>query len=105
MNFIDLPDNIRDIKDDILNESIKCATCPRGYKITNQELQFLRQHNLPLPRRCPFCRIENKIKRWAQQMSLIERKCNKCRNVFKTNYHQKEAPIIYCKECYKKEYF
>ncbi len=101
----DLPDNIKDTKDDILNEAIKCMTCPRGYKITHQELQFLRQHNLPLPRRCPFCRIEEKVKRWAWQMTLTERNCDKCKKTFRTNYRKEDAPVVYCTECYLRDIF
>jgi hypothetical protein len=101
----DLPDHIRDAKDDILNESIRCTTCPRGYKITPQELGFLRQYNFPLPRRCPFCRIGEKVKRWAWQMTLIERNCDRCGKLFRTNYRKEDASVIYCKECYLKEIF
>lgn len=104
-NAADLPDHIRDAKDDILNEAIKCTTCPRGFRITHQELQFLRQHNFPLPRRCPFCRIEEKAKRWAWQMTLVERNCDKCEKLFRTNYRKEDAAVVYCKECYLKEIF
>ncbi len=100
----DLPDHIRDAEDDILNEVIKCETCSRGYRISGQELAFLRHHNLPLPRRCPFCRIEEKVKRWVSQMTLGERKCDKCGTIFETNYRTaQDAPVIYCKPCYIKE--
>ena len=101
----DLPDHIRDTKDDILNEAIKCEICPRGYRITPQELQFLRQHNFPLPRRCPFCRIEEKVKRWVWQTTLVERNCDKCGKAFRTNYRKEDADVVYCKECYLKEIF
>ena len=101
----DLPDHIRDVKDDILNEAIKCETCPRGYRITQYELQFLRHHNFPLPRRCPFCRIEEKVKQWARQMTLIERNCDKCKKTFRTNYRKEDAPVVYCTECYLKDVF
>ncbi len=104
-NADDLPDHISDAKDDILNEAIKCSTCQRGYRITHQELQFLRQHNFPLPRRCPFCRIEEKVKRWAWQMTLIERNCDNCGKTFRTNYRKEDAAVVYCKECYLKDIF
>lgn len=99
----DLPDHIRDAGDEILDDAIRCETCPRGYKITKQELQFLRHHNFPLPRRCPFCRIEEKVKRWVWQMNLVERICDKCGKNFRTNYRVEDAPKIYCKECYLNE--
>lgn len=99
----DLPDHIRDADEKILNEVIGCATCSRGYRITRQELQFLKHHNLPLPRRCPFCRIEEKVKQWVWQMNLVGRKCGKCGTSFRTNYREEDASIVYCRDCYLRE--
>ncbi len=102
--YEELPDHIKDVGDDILKEIIQCKTCSRGYRITNQELQFLRQHNFPLPRRCPFCRIEEKIKQWVKQMTLHSRTCDKCQAEFRTPYTKEDAPKIYCKKCYWAEF-
>ncbi len=102
-DYNDLPDHIRDAPDSILNEIIKCETCSRGYRITPQELAFLRHHNLPLPRRCPFCRIEEKVKIWVHEMTLVERTCARCETVFRTPNQKEDAPIVYCKECYFRE--
>lgn len=99
-NAEDLPDHIKDANDGILNEIIKCENCSRGYRITKKELGFLREYNFPLPRKCPFCRIEEKVKRWVWQMTLITRNCDKCGESFRTNYQKEDAPRIYCKECY-----
>ena len=95
-----LPDNIKDTGDDILNEIISCQICNHGYRIVHQELQFLRQHNLPLPRCCPFCRIWEKIDIWVKNMTLHDRTCNKCGVEFRTHYDESRAPIILCKDCY-----
>lgn len=101
----DLPDHIRDVDDQILNDIIQCGTCPRGYRVTKQELRFLQHHNFPLPRQCPFCRIEEKVKRWVWQMTLTEHTCDKCGKMFRTNYRTEDAPVVYCKECYRHEFF
>ncbi len=99
----DLPDNSKDAPENITEESIQCATCSRGFKIIHQEIQFLKKHNLPLPRRCPFCRIDEKIKRWAWQMTLGERSCDNCGVIFRTHYRKEDAPRIFCSKCYIKE--
>lgn len=99
----DLPDHIKDASETIIKEVIGCATCKRGFKIIAQELQFLKQHNLPLPRRCPFCRIGEKIDVWVQNMKLHDRICDKCGKEFRTHYTKERAPVIYCKECYIRE--
>ena len=99
----DLPDNIKDAPDTITKEVIGCASCRRGFRIVAQELQFLRKHKLPLPRRCPFCRIWDKVDRWVGNMHLHDRICDKCGKAFRTHYDKEHAPVIYCKECYIKE--
>ncbi|MGH7249836.1 MAG: hypothetical protein ACREGC_02580, partial [Minisyncoccia bacterium] len=101
----DIPDHIKDARENITEEVIQCSTCERGFRIIHQEFQFLKQHNLPLPRRCPFGRIEEKVKRWVWQMTLGDRICDKCGVTFKTHYRKEDAPKIYCKECYLKEVY
>ena len=96
----DLPDHIKDADESILKEVVKCATCARGYRITPQEFRFLKEHTLPLPRQCPFCRLEEKLKLWVSQMILTERTCNRCGKGFRTHYRTEDALIVYCKECY-----
>lgn len=99
----ELPDHIKDAGDDVLKETIACAECGKGYKITEMELSFLRNMNLPLPRRCPFCRINEKFNQWVKNLRMIPRICDKCGAAFTTNYTKEEAPYILCKQCYLKE--
>ena len=100
----DLPDHIKDAPDSILNEVIKCAKCERGYRIIPMELKFLRERNFPLPRECPFCRIESKFSQWVKNLRLMPRVCDKCGANFETEFTKEEAPIIYCKKCWQEEY-
>ena len=105
MNAGDLPDHIRDAQDSVLKEVIKCAECSRGYRITPDELGFLRQRNFPLPRRCPFCRIEEKVKKWVKQsVRLVDCTCDKCGAAFRTPYRKEDAAVVYCKKCYQAEF-
>lgn len=99
----DLPDHIKDAEDALLTATIACESCPRAYRILANELQFLRAMNLPLPRRCPLCRIDGRIALWAQQMSLIHRTCARCAASFETPYGEEDAPYILCKKCYAAE--
>jgi len=99
----ELPDHIKDAGDDVLNDTIACAECGKGYKITRIELDFLRNMNLPLPRRCPFCRINEKFNQWVKNLRVIPRICDKCGASFTTDYTKEEAPYILCKQCYLKE--
>lgn len=98
-----LPDHIKDAKDDILKEIIGCKKCGRGFKIIQMELNFLRERNLPLPRQCPFCRIDEKFRQWIKNLRVVERTCSKCSAEFETNYPKEEVDYILCKKCYLKE--
>ena len=82
---VDLPDNIKDVKDDILNEVIQCAhtsdrsldlqsQCTTAFKIIPQELEFYRKMNLPLPRLCPNCRHYERIQQ-RNPLKLWKRQC------------------------------
>lgn len=100
----DIPDSIEDVEDSILNEVISCEKCGRGYKVIEMELHFLRKMKLPIPHECPFCRINEKLNLWVDNMHLKDRICDKCGINFKTHWGENRAPIIYCKECYKSEF-
>ena len=89
-----LPDHIKDVKDDIVGQVIECQhasgspsetsgqtagavcneQCTEAYKIIPQELDFLRKMNLPLPRLCPNCRHYQRIKQ-RNPLKLWHRKC------------------------------
>ncbi len=99
----DLPDNIKDAPDNVLQEVVECKKCGRGYKIIPMELKFLREMNLPLPRECPFCRINEKFAIWVKNLRIFKRKCSKCSAGFETSHPENETPYILCKECYQKE--
>jgi hypothetical protein len=105
IDFSEIPDNIKNTNEEILNEIIKCSNCPRGYKIVKQELDLAKKLNVPLSRQCPFCRIEERVKRWAEQMKQVNRICDKCEIEFRTHYSKEEASKIYCKKCYQKEVY
>ena len=99
----DLPDHIKDVEEKILQEVIGCAVCSRGFKITKFELDFLRKMNLPLPRRCPFCRIGEKLDFWVKEFNLIKKICDKCGTEFDSPHYKEEVSYILCKKCYLEE--
>ena len=99
----DLPDHIKDAVDGILKEVIGCAKCERGFRIIDAELQFLKSRNLPLPRECPFCRIQEKVQLWAARRKMFDRVCDQCGKAFSTCYDAAAAPKILCKECWQNQ--
>jgi hypothetical protein len=72
-----LPNNIKDIPDDILNRAIKCEKTQKPFKIIPQELEFYRKHDLQLPKRHPDQRHLDRME-LRNPRKLFSRKCDKC---------------------------
>ena len=109
----DLPDHIKDVPDNIIDEIIACnnngselTQCTEAYKIHPEELSFLRKHNIALPRLCPNCRHYERLAQ-RNHLKLWHRKCMKegCTNEFETSYSPDRPEIIYCEKCYQQEVY
>ncbi len=127
----DIPDHIKDVKDDILTAVIECKhkgecreECTGAFRIVGEELKFLKQFNLALPRLCPNCRHYSRLafrnpprfSRRACQCVGIDSSNNiykntishfhgaeKCPNEFETSYSPDRPEIVYCEQCYTSE--
>ena len=123
-----LPDSIESIPDDILNWAIECEVTKKPFRIINQELEFYRKHNLPIPRRHPDQRHLDRMA-LRNPRKLYERVCDcenceenhKQRGVLKeeefdmntrtgkrakkmiTTYAPERTEMVYCEECYNRE--
>lgn len=97
----DLPDHIQDASDTILQEVIGCTQCGKGYKIIPQEFAFLRQNNFPLPRRCPHCRIKEKLDLWMTELKNIHGTCEQCGREVECPSSLQGQKIL-CGKCYQK---
>ncbi|KKU04716.1 MAG: putative phage protein [Parcubacteria group bacterium GW2011_GWA2_45_30] len=115
----DLPDHIKDVQDNILNQVIGCEhegkcneQCTEAFRIIPQELKFYREMNLALPKLCPNCRHYQRMKQ-RSPLKLWQRACmcevknhgheEKCQNEFETSYAPDRPEIVYCEACYKDE--
>lgn len=115
----DLPDNIQDVEEKIIEEVIECAhqkkcdqECTGAFRVIPSEVSFLKRMNLPLPRLCPNCRHyerlkqRNSLKLWHRQC-MCEKKhpqhTSKCPNEFETSYAPDRQEIVYCESCYNSE--
>ncbi len=129
----ELPDDINDVGDEILNDVIQCAhiennnhiggcdiDCASAFHFTKQELDFYRQMKLPLPRLCFNCRHIDRIQ-WRNIPALYSRRCmcdyevyknetmhrhhqkGRCPNNFQTSYAPDRPEIVYCEQCYNSE--
>ena len=121
-----LEDSINDIKDAILEEVIECDNCKKAYRILENELIFLRNEKIPVPRLCNECRHKRRI---ADRLTLhlYNRECMcagerdetgvylntkfhdhknlHCEVSIKTGYVPSGPEIVYCDKCYQQEVY
>lgn len=99
-----LPDDIKDVDEAVCEELLQCAECSRNYKITLAELNLYKVLNLPLPRKCFFCRHKNRLSSRTPR-HLWQRTCQKCGEKISTAYAPDRPEIVYCEKCYLKEVY
>lgn len=114
-----LPDHIKNIREDITSKIIGCLhmgrcneKCTVGFKVTPDELNFYKQGNIALPRLCPNCRHYERLTQ-ASPLKLWHRQCmcakechthqGHCPNEFETSYAPDRKEIVYCESCYNAE--
>ncbi len=98
----DIPDNINDVKDSILNEVIRCTNCGYAHRIVPGELNFLRKESLPVPTICYECRHSRRIENRLRN-NLYNRNCSKCDIAISTPFPPENGDIVYCEKCYQQE--
>ena len=127
----DLPDDIADAEDSILEDVLGCGhegkcghNCTTAFKIIPAELDFYRRMRIPLPRLCPNCRHAERLKK-RNPMKLWKRSCacageksengrynnrsahfhgiGSCPNIFETTYAPDRPEAVYCEKCYQAE--
>jgi hypothetical protein len=99
-----LPPSIDDIPDDILNWAITCEATARPFKIVKQELEFYREHRLPVPHFHPDERHRRRMA-LRNPRRLWSRKCAKCQKPIETTYAPERPETVYCENCYLKEVY
>jgi len=100
----DVPKDIKDVANDILNKAIVCKTTCKPFRIIKSELEFYREHNFPIPTKHPCQRIFERLQT-RNPLKLWRVICPKCLKEMFTSYppkKQKELKI-YCEECYYRE--
>jgi hypothetical protein len=124
-----IPDNIAEVKEDIVKEVIGCAhegkcedQCSTAFKLIPAELEFYKQMGIPSPRLCPNCRHYELLKQ-RNPLRLQDGTCkcggeesgkykntalhfhggSQCPNKFITSYLPDSSEIVYCEQCYNAE--
>lgn len=99
-----LPDNVKDTPDEVLQWAINCEATQKPFRLTKQELDFYRQHSLPIPRRCPD---QRHLDRFAQRnpRTFWNRPCFKCQKAMTTTWSPDRPEKVLCADCYLKEVY
>jgi hypothetical protein len=105
----DLPETIGEVSDSILNEVIECEEKDNpesvgAFRITQNELNFYRKMDIPLPRACFNIRHLRRMQKRPKPI-LNKRYCGKCEIEVETIYTKEYAPIVYCEKCYQQEVY
>jgi len=100
----DLPDTIDQVGDEITKQRILCPETKLSYNITKEELQFYREHGIPLPRRHFDWRTLERFKPFSFMATQQKGNCCFCKKEI-NHYYSPELGFqkIACLECYQKE--
>lgn len=94
-----VPENIKEVKDEILQQILACKDCGKNYRLIPQELKRLRALQMPVPVKCPDCRHIDRMK-LRNARKLYARKCAKCSAPIQTTFAPDRPETIYCEKCY-----
>jgi|SRR3989344_1482653 len=97
----ELPDDIKDVPDNIISQALICGKSGWRFNISLNELIFYKENNIPLPRYHFDVRIKNSLK-YLTILQSYPYKCSYCKKDIEAYYlpewnYQKIA----CEECYK----
>jgi hypothetical protein len=100
----DLPDTIGEVGDEIVKQRILCSETKLSYNITKEELQFYREHGIPLPQRHFDWRTLERFKPFSQMVTSQKGTCHYCNKEIE-HYYSPELGFekIACLECYQRE--
>ncbi len=76
-----------------------CANCGKNFLIIEQETNFYKRINIPTPKLCWPCRVQNLLAQ-RRPYELFERSCSKCTAPIQTSLRPSDLATVYCEECY-----
>lgn len=108
-----------EVGDEVTKEIIGCINkgnpetqCTTAFRITPDELVFLRRMKLPFPKKCPNCRhYERLALRAPMQLHNAICSCSIsthdhqgiCKKTFETPWNPEKLSKLYCEQCYQQE--
>ncbi|MFH1838626.1 MAG: hypothetical protein ABH808_04025 [Candidatus Kuenenbacteria bacterium] len=102
LKYSEVPKNIKDVSDEILDCIILCEKTGKPFRIIKSELEFYRKKNLPIPIICPAERLRQRFS-WIGFLNFEETFCSKCKTKILVNYRGNFKENILCEKCYLSE--
>ncbi len=99
-----IPADISTVTDDILKKIFVCEVSGRPFRIVKSELDFYRKNGLPLPRKHPDVRHDERMGLAAKRV-LYLRKCDHCGEAVLSIYPQDYQRKVYCENCFNREIY
>jgi len=99
-----LPDSIDEVSSEITKERIICEETGLSYNISKGELEFYKQHGIPLPRQHFDYRTKKRFDLIAKMIKPQNSKCIFCNEAVE-HYYAPELGFqkVACVECYNRE--
>ncbi len=88
-----------DFLEDISKYAVSCEVTGKLFRIISQELEFYKKHNLPLPRKHPDQRYQERFFT-RNPKKIFERTCDKCGKKILSIYSTESKQVTYCESCY-----
>ncbi len=98
----ELPDNIKDVTEEICDLAIVGETSKKPFRITKRELDFYRQNSVPLPTDAPYQRMIDRFK-ILNNFKIFRDVCFSCGKQIESSYKTSDGYKPYCEQCYQKE--
>ncbi|MDP3970288.1 MAG: hypothetical protein Q8P90_01170 [bacterium] len=96
----DLPEMITEVDNSILEKTIICEDSGKPFQIKSQELEIYRKLGVPLPRKHPEVRYQDRLT-LRTPLELHDRECSKCGISLISTYSSTRPETVYCDKCYK----
>ena len=79
--------------------SIKCRKSGKEFIVTDQDQQFYKRIDVPLPTLCPEERMKRRVS-FRNDKNFYKRDCDLCKKSFVTIYSPDKKYPVYCNDCF-----
>ncbi len=98
----DLPDNIKDVTDNIFDTVVVGEVSKKLFRFTKREIDFYKKHNIALPSDTPYQRIIDRFK-ILDNFKIYQESCFSCKKDISSSHRKSDGYKPFCEQCYQRE--